>query len=107
MPSSRYNDFLFASICDGANGMRLSVLSALARMDVDPWEQATCLASMPKAAAEKTLISTLDLISGKSWERPEAEAIAARLVRLLPEGSGAEITSAKEVAGASVKRTNY
>jgi hypothetical protein len=50
--TSRYNHFLFAPICEEANGMRLSVLSALARMDVDPWEEATRLAAMPKAIAE-------------------------------------------------------
>src|ERR1700731_341397 len=47
--TSRYNQFLYAPICDEANGMQLSVLSALARMDVDPWEEATRLAAMPKA----------------------------------------------------------
>ncbi len=65
--------------------MRLSVLSALARMNVDPWEEATRLAAMPKAIAEKTLLSILDLVSGRSWKSPEAAAIAARLVRLLPQ----------------------
>ena len=83
--SARYDDFLFAPVCEDANGMRLSVLSALARMNVDPWEEATRLAAMPKAIAEKTLLSILDLVSGRSWKSPEAAAIAARLVRLLPQ----------------------
>jgi len=52
--------------------MRLSVLSALARMDVDPWEEATRLAAMPKAIAERTLVSTLDLVPGRSWDPSEA-----------------------------------
>ena len=69
--------------------MRLSVLSALARMNVDPWEEATRLAAMPKAIAEKTLLSSLDLVSGKSWKSPEAAAIVARLVRLLPQADEA------------------
>ena len=64
--TSRYNDFLFATICEEANGMRLSILSALARMNVDPWEEAARLASMPKAIAEQTLVSTLDHVSGRS-----------------------------------------
>jgi len=65
--------------------MRLSVISALARTNVDPWEEATQLAAMPKAMAEKALISILDLVSGRSWKSPEAAAIVARLVRLLPQ----------------------
>src|SRR4249919_1786803 len=82
--TSRYNQFLYAPICDEANGMQLSVLSALARMDVDPWEEATRLAAMPKAIAERTLVSTLGRVLGKSRNPSEMEVIAARLVHLLP-----------------------
>ena len=64
--SSRYDHFLFAPICEEAHGMQLSVLSALARMDVDPWEEATHLAAMPTAIAERTLVSTLDRVLGKN-----------------------------------------
>ena len=39
-PTARYNDFLFATVCEEANGMQLSVLSALARLNLDPWEEA-------------------------------------------------------------------
>ena len=81
--------------------MRLSVLSALARMNVDPWEEATRLAAMPKAIAEKTLLSILDLVSGRSWKSPEATAIAARLVRLLPQASEAATIAAPETAKAT------
>ena len=82
--TSRYNQFLYAPICEEANGMQLSVLSALARMDVDPWEEATCLAAMPKAIAVRTLASTLDRVLDKSRHRSETDVIAARLVQLLP-----------------------
>ncbi len=114
--SARYDDFLFASVCEDANGMRLSVLSALARMNVDPWEEATRLAAMPNAIAEKTLLSILDLVSGRSWKSPEAAAIAARLVRLLPRpgeagAANTEVGTANAVTGpaakASALRTNY
>ena len=90
--TSRYNHFLFAPICEEANGMRLSVLSALARMDVDPWEEATRLAAMPKAIAERTLVSTVGRVLGKSRNPSEMEVIAARLVHLLPQpGQGVAI----------------
>ena len=87
--------------------MRLSVLSALARMNVDPWEEATQLAAMPKAIAEKTLLSILDLVSGRSWKSPEATAIAARLVRLLPQASEAATIAAPETAKATTQRKSY
>ncbi len=85
--SESYNDFLFATVCDEANGMRLSVLSALARLNVDPWEEATRLAAMPRTIAARTLASMFGPASGRSWNAPEAEATAARLVRLLPDPS--------------------
>src|ERR1700737_635308 len=90
--TSRYNQFLYTPICDEANGMRLSVLSALARMDVDPWQEATRLAAMPKAIAERTLVSTLDQVLGQSCHRSQTEVMAARLVQLLPHrGEGGTI----------------
>ena len=85
--SSKYDGFLFAPICEEANGMHLSVLSALARMNVDPWEEAARLAAMPKAIIGRTLVSTLDSVPGRSWNSSETEVIAARLVRLLPDQS--------------------
>jgi hypothetical protein len=41
---SEFDEFLGASICEDRNGTGLSVLSALARLDVDPWIEATSLA---------------------------------------------------------------
>jgi hypothetical protein len=98
--SSRYDHFLFAPIREEANGMQLSMLSALARMDVDPWEEATRLAAMPKAIAERTLVSILDRVLPKSRNPAETEVIATRLVQLLPRrGDGVTIAS---TAGAKI-----
>jgi hypothetical protein len=78
--------------------MHLSVISALARSNADPWEEAARLAAMPKAIAEKTLLSILDLVSGRSWKSPEAATIAARLIRLLPQsGEVANMAAAATV----------
>ena len=87
--------------------MRLSVLSALARMNVDPWEEATKLAAMPRAIAQSTLISTLDLLTGRSWKPAEAEVVAERLIQLLPQGGETALSSAGEIAGVRAQRTNY
>jgi hypothetical protein len=73
--------------------MQLSVLSALARMDVDPWEEAARLAVMPRAIVEKVMVSTLDSVPGRSWNPSETEGIAARLVQLLPH-QGEDVTTA-------------
>jgi hypothetical protein len=101
IPTAQFDAFLFASVCEEANGMRLSVLSALARMNVDPWEEATRLAAMPRVIAEKTLVSILDLACGRNWQPPEAQAVAARLVRLLPQAGGAAAAAAPAAGTAS------
>jgi len=105
--TSRYNQFLYAPICDEANGMQLSVLSALARMDVDPWQEATRLAAMPKAIAERTLVSTLDQVFGKSCHRSETEVIAARLVQLLPPPDQGVTITPTETARVGAQRTYW
>ena len=87
--------------------MRLSVLSALARMNVDPWEEATRLAAMPKAIAERALVSTLGLTKNKTCKLSEAEAIAARLVRLLPQPSDGSTTVTNNIEAVRAQRTRY
>jgi hypothetical protein len=46
-----FDEFLCAPIGADRNGTGLSVLSALARLNVDPWQEATSLARMPREAA--------------------------------------------------------
>jgi hypothetical protein len=107
IPTSRYDAFLFASVYEEANGMPLSVLSALARMNVDPWEEAARLAAVPKPVAEKTLVSTFNLVSANIGKLSGAEAIAARLVRLLPHGDEGATAAAPEIAGVRAQRTFF
>jgi len=45
---AEFDDFLFAIIGDDRNGMQLSVVSVLARMDLDPWHEAATLAASPR-----------------------------------------------------------
>ena len=47
LPGAEFNDFLFAPIGEDGNGMLVSVLSGLARLDVDPWQEAAKLAQLP------------------------------------------------------------
>jgi hypothetical protein len=76
--TAKYNDFLFAPIGEQANGMQLSVLSALTRMNVDPWEEAARLATMPPGEAEWTLVATLSKVPGRTWSLSDTEGIAKR-----------------------------
>ena len=105
--TSTYNHFLFAPICEEANGMQLSVLSALARMDVDPWEEATRFAAMPKAIAVRTLASTVGRVLGKSRNPSETEVIAARLVQLLPRRGEGVTIAPTATAGIGTQQTYW
>lgn len=102
--TSRYENFLLAPICDEPGGMRLSVLSALARMNVDPWEEAARLAGLATADAQKTLVSTLNRFPGKRQRSAETEALAARLIALLPRADKATIAKQATIAEGPTKR---
>ncbi len=60
----QFDDFLFARIDEGTDTPPLSVLSVLARLDVDPWEEAAKLARLPRAAAAKRLVECIAATPG-------------------------------------------
>jgi hypothetical protein len=80
-----FDDFLFAAIREDKSGIPLSVVSALARLDVDPWEEAARLAAMPGEAATQRLSALIASLPMESATDPERRTIAARLVALLPK----------------------
>jgi hypothetical protein len=49
LPRSEFGAFLFASIGEESNGMALSVISALARLGIDPWQEACSAFGFTKA----------------------------------------------------------
>jgi hypothetical protein len=75
---------LFASIGEDRGGMEVSVLSGLARSDLDPWLEAAKLAELPGKTAVERLASLIETLPGRVWAQPEARAVATRLVALLP-----------------------
>jgi hypothetical protein len=66
------------------NGMELSVVSALARFGVDPWQEAARLTALPQELAASGLRLLLDRLPEGRWRASDTPAIAARLVKLLP-----------------------
>ncbi len=86
LQNSALNDFLFADIGAEANGTVLRVVSVFARAGQDPWREADRLAQLPPAAAIAILSRLIAGTQPSAWGQMEAEAIAARLVALLPEG---------------------
>jgi hypothetical protein len=99
---AEFDDFLLAPIGDDNNGMQLSVLSALARLDLDAWDEAGALASLPAEAATRRLTALIAGLPAGPTARPEAATIAARLIPLLPRRVGADAASRPGLAGAGM-----
>jgi hypothetical protein len=82
---SEFDSFLFAPIGEDKNGMLLSVVSALARLDVDPWQEANELARLPREAAIARLTSWIAALPEGLSAYPDPGTIAGRLIALLPQ----------------------
>jgi hypothetical protein len=88
--------------------MLLSVLSVLARLDIDPWLEAAKLACLPGEAATLRLASLIAALPDEQVAHPDPEMAAVRLVALLPRttsfsalarGTGAGATTADGLRG--------
>ena len=64
--------------------MLLSVLSALARLDVDPWQEADELARLPGDTATQRLASLIAALPDGPSAHLDPGAVATRLIALLP-----------------------
>ena len=100
---SAYNDFLFGSLGKDAAGTEVTMLSALSRLGVDPWQEAARLASLPRDAAAEALAATILRLPDRTGPAAEVPKIASRLVALLPEGAVADIPQTKEARVASLE----
>jgi hypothetical protein len=76
---SEFDEFLQATIAEEHNGTPLTVLSALVRLDLDPWEEAASLARLPQELAARRVAAMINSLSGT---RPPAECdlIALRVL---------------------------
>ena len=63
---SEFDLFLFAPVGEERNGMLLSMISALARLDVDPWQEAATLTKMPAQDATLRLTSLLSSLPSEA-----------------------------------------
>lgn len=90
--SSEFDRFLFAPLDENGEAP-LSVLSALARQDIDAWVEAARLAQLPKDHAVNSLASTIWKSNSERWSPSEASIVAARLIELLPSPNGSRSSS--------------
>lgn len=79
-----FDQFLFAPISEETNGMSTSVISALARLNIDPWQEAARLSELPKEGAAAALCQLIDRLPGDRREQSDTQKITTRLIGLLP-----------------------
>jgi len=79
-----FDSFLFAPVGAEESGMSLSVLSMLARLDLDPWQEAAQLAALSRESATLKMVSLLGALPNRSLKDPDGLTIATRLVAMLP-----------------------
>jgi len=95
-----FNAFLFASIGEDKNGMPVSVLSGLARSDVDPWQEAARLANSSEESATQRLAALIGALPDWAASHSDPRATAASLVGRLPRPSafnGRTLKSSQDV----------
>jgi hypothetical protein len=96
---SDLNDCLFASVGEEHNGVTLSVVSALTRLGLDPWEQAARLTPLPKARAAKSLATLIARLPIRRTLSSDDLAISQRLVELLPDQKSASFQKSAPLQG--------
>lgn len=84
MHHSEFNEFLFASIGVEKSGQDLTVLSAFARLGLDPWGEADRLSALSKDVAIGALSAMIAKLPRGEWKKSDTPSIAARLVNCLP-----------------------
>jgi hypothetical protein len=80
-----FDPFLFASVGEDRHGQLLSVISALARSDLDPWLEAVSLARMSQGQATARLRALIAALPDVPPSGRPIDAIAGELVALLPQ----------------------
>jgi hypothetical protein len=84
---TEFDAFLFATTGVERNGMPLNVVSVLARMDLDPWQEAASLAALPAETATQKLAAWLEALPEPIPRHADTSKTAARLIALLPHRS--------------------
>jgi hypothetical protein len=101
-----FGDFLYAPIVAGEHEGQLTVLSALSRLDLDPWKEAAELSALPKDTAAGRLASLITQLPGGSWTNADAKGIAHRLIGLLPHSRIADGAPTAKPVGAQRVRVS-
>jgi hypothetical protein len=96
-----FDDFLCASIGEEKNGMTLSVMSAFARRNVDPWQEAARLSQLPREVATGELSAMIAELPLGAPGLTSPRTIAERLIGPLPRHAGSAASPGNTLSGSA------
>ena len=102
---SEFDAFLYAPVGENRNGLLLSVISALVRLDLDPWIEAAKLAQLPVKAASERLAGLIATLPDEALAGPDPGEIADRLVGLLPRPGRIRVPAPPPVSALTSSKT--
>ncbi len=88
--------FLGATVGEDSHGIDVTVLSMLARLNIDPWIEASELTAMPDGAAHKRLDSLMARFKDVPGLVKDRGRIISRLLDFLPRNGSAVKQSAQD-----------
>jgi hypothetical protein len=96
-----FDDFLFTPLGEDRNGLPLSVVSLLARLNLDPWQEARNLADLPAEVAAGRMAASLDSLADPVLRLAITESVLLRALARLPRRMSAAIQTSSAGAGAA------
>jgi hypothetical protein len=100
-PGPEFDAFLFAPVGEDRSGMPLSVVSMLARLDLDPWQTAAQLAALSPDFAAQELVSILGSLHIWSLQSCDILLIARHLVAMLPHSPPSPTSPLRALSGSA------
>lgn len=94
---SDYDAFLFAEVGEDTEGASVTVLSALARLDLEPWTEARELSRLGREEAQVRLTAHFETITDIPALALASEGRASKLVSLLPKHAPLRVSKSLEV----------
>ena len=93
-----FEQFLRAMVGEDLNGTDVSVISMLARLEIDPWSEASDLAAMPEGRARKRLNGLITRFKDVPLLKEKQAQIVSALLGLLPRNAALARPNAPFVA---------
>ncbi len=95
---SDYDAFLFSELGEDRTGATVTVLSAFARLDLEPWTEARELARLAREDAQARLTTHFEAITDIPALALASEGRAAKLILLLPEHAPRRVSKPLEAS---------